>query len=277
MIEHTVSLADLLRDAIRLAEESSGDAVLRQLRGARMALDDAASCGPLQVDLFATRVLLRGLPIGLSRSEIAVVFALCLKEHGFSRDELAELLYPGMEYECAANRVKVNIHRARRRIGMTDAICFAAGRYVLGDNTHPELPQLEAQARMLRMHGIPDDVTRARLERTRQRALQVRPPFVLQWAWFESLERRIQDLGHDIGVILARDALNRNRYERAIEIAAELTQEDPLDEAGAELAIRGFLLAGDRAAAVLAYRRYASTVERELDTSPAELKMLIDE
>ena len=76
---------------------------------------------------------------------------------------------------------------------------------------------------------------------------------------------------------MARDALQQERYERAIDLAMELVREDPLDEVAAEVAIRAFLLAGNRTAAVLEYRRYASALRREIDSPPSDdLRALVD-
>ena len=93
---------------------------------------------------------------------------------------------------------------------------------------------------------------------------------MLEWPWFDDVERRLRDLGHDLTLVLARDALRQERYERAIDLALELVREDPLDEVAAEVAIRAFLLAGNRTAAVLEYRRYASTLRREADIRPSD-------
>ena len=278
MIARTIQLTELLNDAILIAEESSDPSLLHQLRGARLSLEsEVAEGAQIAVDAFTTRVWVRGLPLALTRSEIAVVFALCLHERGSAREDLAEMLYPGVDTATAVNALKVNIHRARRRLGIADAIRFDSGRYVLGNTVDFDLPRLEAEVRRLRNRVPLDQGARTRLRHARRRSLEARPGFVLEWLWFDALERRLRDFAYASGVVLARDALRLNHFEEAIDLALDLSKDDPLDEAAAEIAIRAFLMAGDRTAAVLAYRRYASSVARELDISPpCDLRDLID-
>jgi DNA-binding SARP family transcriptional activator len=279
MIARTERLAQLLQDAILIAETSRDLAVLRHLRGARLSLHEAENTDiAVLVDLLSGRVFARGIPVPLSRAELAVVMALARSEHGVPRELLAEDLYPGTDAEAAANTLKVNVHRVRRRIGLAQAIRYNTGRYMLGECVDVELPRLEAELRHLRIADVLTTEQCDRLERLRQRVLDGRPSFVLEWPWFDDLERRLRDLGNELTLVLARDALRRERYERAIDLALDLVREDPLDEVAAELAIRAFLLAGDRTAAVLEYRRYSLTKRREGDEPPsAAIRALVDE
>ncbi|MDP8998765.1 MAG: hypothetical protein M3O46_01490 [Myxococcota bacterium] len=277
MIERTERLAELLHDAILIAETSRDVAVLRHLRGARLSLRDARLDAPVRVDLLSGRVFANGMPVALSRAELAVILALSLHERGIQRELLAEDLYPGTDATAAGNTLKVNVHRVRRRIGTAKVVQYAGGRYFLGDSVDVELPRIEAEVRSVQRKSELGDDTRDRLERLRQRALDGRPAFVLEWEWFGEAERRLIDLARSLTLILARDALRRKRYERAIDLATELVHEDPLDEAAAEIAIRSMIEAGDRAAAVLEYRRYASVLHREIDTSPPDgLRKLVE-
>lgn len=271
MIERTERLAQLLHDAILIAERSRERVVLSHLRGARLSLHDSVQTNvPIRVDLLSGRVFARGVPVPLSRAELAVVIALAINERGVPRETLAEDLYPDTELFSAANTLKVNVHRVRRRIDSPDVIQYVAGRYGLGECVDVELPRVEAELRHLRIQELLTAEQRDRLERLRQRVLDGRPAFVLEWPWFDGVERRLNDIGHDLTLVLARDALRQERYERAIDLALELVHEDPLDEVAAEVAIRAFLLAGNRTAAVLEYRRYASTLRREADIRPSD-------
>src|ERR1700681_1173308 len=237
MIERTERLSQLLHDAILIAESSRERAVLRHLRGARLSLQDSAEADvPVRVDLLSGRVFARGVPIPLSRSELAVVIALSLTERGAQREILAEDLYPGTDPAAASNTLKVNVHRVRRRIGSADVIRYASGRYILGEAVDVELPRLEVELRHLQLEGALTLERRDRLERLRQRVLDGRPAFVLEWPWFDEVEQRLRELGRTITLVLARDALCLGRYERAIDLAMEIVREDPLDEVAAEIA-----------------------------------------
>jgi DNA-binding SARP family transcriptional activator len=99
---------------------------------------------------------------------------------------------------------------------------------------------------------------------------------MLEWPWFDDTEERLRKHGRELSTSLARDALHSENYQRALDLAAELVSDDPLDETAAELAIRACLLAGNRAAAILEYRRYASALRVELDSNPSsDLRALV--
>ncbi len=276
MIQRTERLAELLQDAILIAEQSRDRGVLRHLRGARLSLEEAVpNDAPVKLDLLSGRVFLRGVPVAISRAELAVLIALSLNERGVPRETLADELYPHTDAAAAANTLKVNVHRVRRRVGSSDAIRFSGGRYTLGEIVDVELPRIEAELRRLQLDESLPEERCDRLERLRQRILDGRPAFVLEWSWFDDVEQRLRELGREIALILARDALRKDRYERAIDLATELVQEDPLDEIAAEVAIRAFLSAGNRTAAVLEYRRYASARRREDGLGADGLRALV--
>lgn len=277
MIDRTERLAQLLHDAILVAEASKERSVLRHLRGARSSLNDAEGANiPMRVDLLSGRVFARGFPVALSRAELAVVVALALNERGIPREALADDLYPAADPRGALDAVKMNIFRARRRVGSPELIRYNAGRYSLGDNVVVEFFRIEREVRRIRSGGTLNDESRDRLDRLRQRIVDGRPAFMLEWSWFDDTERRLRGLANEITIVLAHDALHQEHYQRATELAAELVREDPLDEIAVEIAIRACLLAGNRTAAVLEYRRYSTVLSHEINSHPsADLRALI--
>jgi len=279
VIERTDHLAQLLHEAILVAERTRDRTVLRHLRGARLSLHESFDTDvPIRVDIISGRVFARGLPIAFSRAELAVVIALALNERGVPSELLAEDLYPNADMTAAANALKVNVHRVRRRAGSRNVIRHAGGRYCLGETIDVDLPRVESELRCVRLGRSLTSEARDRMERLRQRVLEGRPAFILQWSWFDETEQRLQELGRELTLLLARDALHEEHYQRALELVAELGRNDPLDEVAAEIAIRAFLLAGDHAAAVLHYRRYASVLRREINSCPSEdLRALVRE
>ncbi|HEV2606552.1 MAG TPA: BTAD domain-containing putative transcriptional regulator [Xanthomonadaceae bacterium] len=272
-------MAQLLHEAILVAERTRDRTVLRHLRGARLSLHESFDTDvPIRVDIISGRVFARGLPIAFSRAELAVVIALALNERGVPSELLAEDLYPNADITAAANTLKVNVHRVRRRAGSHNVIRHADGRYRLGETIDVDLPRAESELRCLRLGRCLTSEARDRMERLRRRVLEGRPAFILQWSWFDETEQRLRELGRELTLLLARDALDEEHYQRALELVAELGREDPLDEVAAEIAIRAFLLAGDHAAAVLHYRRYASVLQREINSRPSEdLRALVRE
>gem|GEM_PF-2088267 len=251
-------LTELLRDAILIAETSRKDAVLRHLRGARISLQESNPAHvPIRVDLLSGRVLKDDVPVAFSRAEAAVVMALALNERGVPRELLAEDLFPNADPVAAGNALKVNVHRARRRIGSKHVIRYDAGRYVLGDGVDVELRRFQAELRHLRLDELLSAEQHDRLTRVRRRIVAGRPEYMLEWPWFDEAERRLRELGRDLTLILARDALRKEQYESAIDLAMELVHEDPLDEISSEFATRACHDAGNRTGATLEFQRYA--------------------
>ena len=279
MVERTARLAELLKDAILMAEERPEPDLLTHLREAqsRLRVADEASA-PVLVQLVSGRVFLQGLPIALRPRELALVIALALHERGVHRDILKEDLYPELDGHSAVNALKVLVHRVRRRIGCMDVIRFDAGTYRFGDTVAVDLPFIENRLRRFSVaNGIEAD-ERDEIVRLRNRLLDGRPAFVLEWEWFDDVERRLRDMARDVGVILGYDALRREQYQRAIDLATELAREDPLDEVATEIAIKGLMLAGNRTAALLEYRRFMSVLRREGAPEPSrEIRDLFDE
>ncbi|HYW54011.1 MAG TPA: BTAD domain-containing putative transcriptional regulator [Dongiaceae bacterium] len=279
MIDRAVRLDQLLHDAILLADGPRDDAVARHLRSARLSLHEMQRSQDLVVvDVLSGRVFSNGLPVPLARTELALMFALALHgPAGAPREVLAEDLYPGHPLEGALPALKVIVHRVRRRIGCHSVIRHAHRRLALGERVQLELPEIEKDVHAALVSPALDDLQRERFSRLRHRMLDGRPTFLLEWPWFDDCETRVRDLSEQISVVLARDALRREAYQEAVDYASDLTRSDPLNESAAEIAIRALLLAGDRIAAILEYRRYASVLRREVDSRPPQsLRELVD-
>jgi len=280
VIDRVERLDQLLHDAILLAEAPRDNAVARHLRSARLSLHEIRGGTDLVlVDVLAGRVFSNGTPVALARSELAVVFALAVHGRaGATREVLAEDMYPGSSLQSALSALKVTVHRVRRRIGFHDVIRYVDRRLVLGERVYVELHQIEKEAHAALVTDMIDDAQRDRFARLRQRMLDGRPAFLLEWPWFDECEARVRELAEHIALVLARDALRREAYQDAVDYASDLMRADPLNESAAEIAIRAFLLAGDRTAAILEYHRYSSVLRREIDSRPSQsLRALVDE
>jgi DNA-binding SARP family transcriptional activator len=279
VIERVERLEQLLHDAILLADVPRDNAVARHLRSARLSLHELKRGDIVLIDVLSGRVFSNGMPVALAPSELALVFALAVHGRaGAHREVLAEDLYPGNSLENALSSMKVTVHRVRKRVGCQEVIRYVDRRVVLGERVSIELQQIVKEVHAALVGDALDDAQRDRFARLRQRMLDGRPAFLLAWPWFDECEARVRDLTDQISLVLARDALRRENYQDAVDYASDLMRADPLDESAAEIAIRAFLLAGDRTAAVLEYRRYASVLRREIDSRPSpSLRALVDE
>src|SRR5471032_84885 len=106
------------------------------------------------IDLLCGRVRRNDVTVLMSPAEMAVVIALAISDVPPSRDELADKLYPDADREAGLNALKVNVHRARRRLRFLDAIYSDAGRYVLGWCVDVDLARVEADVRFARRAGL---------------------------------------------------------------------------------------------------------------------------
>jgi DNA-binding SARP family transcriptional activator len=230
----------------------------------------------ISIDVLAGRVRKNGLTVVMSPAELGVVIALAISDVPPSRDELADKLYPDAERDSGLNALKVNVHRARRRLGSPDAIYSDAGRYVLGWCVDVDVARVETGVRIARRDGLTKD-SREALRHIRGRLRTGRPAFMQNWDWFEDTERRLLDLSYDVTMLLAGDALGEHLYDDALSYANEILRTDPLDEPAAEIAIRAFVQCGDRAGAIGQFRRYEDALWRELSEAPPEsLRRLVE-
>ena len=89
------------------------------------------------------------------------------------------------------------------------------------------------------------------------------------WEWFEPTERHIGELRLEVAMRLATDALARDGAQDALGLAHEMIAYDPCDEPAREIAIRAYLLLGDRPAAMRHFRQYRETLQSELQCDPS--------
>jgi DNA-binding SARP family transcriptional activator len=279
VLDRNERLRSLLQDALGIAEEGADGALLRHLSAARRSIQGFTEPDrTITVDLLTGRVGVRGVRAPMSKGEFAVIAALSRTERGVARDVLAEELYPHVDAARAANTTKVFIYRARRRLASRDVICCRDGRYVLGDMVDVEVIRLEAEVRRLQVENVSlSTPLRERLERIQRRLSAGRPQFMLDWGWFEEMERRLCDLTRSVTMLLAYDALRRGDHVRAMSCACDLVRDDPLDEAATEVAIRACLSTGNRAGAIIEYSRYDGILRREIGSRPSHhLRTLIE-
>ncbi len=231
---------------------------------------------PIVVDVLGGRILNQGSQAHLPPAGLAVVLALALKECPVTRDALADELYPDGDMARSIVRLKVNVHRVKRRLGLPDVIRIDRGKYSLGWCVDVDFRRLAAMVRSLsRVHGLNFE-NRALLVDIRRRVRGGRPACALEWPWFEDTERALTALDYDAAVLLANDALRDGRYNDAMALTAELLRADPVDEIAAEIAIRASLQSGDRLGAALQFRRYTETLRRVTsEPPPAMLRQLI--
>ncbi len=113
-----------------------------------------------------------------------------------------------------------------------------------------------------------DEFTALRLAALAKQLDVSRPAFMAGWEWFGPIERRIEEWWRFAQYRLACDALARNEFDRAVNLAQSIILRDELDEPAWELAIHALVEKDDRAAAQRELRRYREITLRELNAEP---------
>jgi DNA-binding SARP family transcriptional activator len=218
------------------------------------------------VDVVAATIHKDGMPIALGVRERPVVMALAL--HGpLSRQRLCDLIHADTEDGGSPESVKVYVHRVRRRT----APCFIVSRdgaYELGKSVHVSRATFREGARAEDLSPL----TAANVEALRLRARKLRAPIptpMVEYDWFASVALAQQRSGRQLALNLARECMNRRSYFDAIQIATELTFEDPCDEDAWEAVIRCQVLLGQRSAAAHSYRFLTASLQKDLGVRPS--------
>jgi len=225
---------------------------------------------PIAVDVSVGRVRVDGAPVALSGRELELVLALAVRREATSRSRLASMLWPDLDPDAARNALSVCLHRLRAHLGRSDAIVRESEGYRLHDDAAVDLWEIERSAARLRSRERLHEPDRIALERTWTRLREERPERMEQWEWFESTRRRLSALRVEIAHRLGLEALERGDTAGALNFAYDAIACDGCDEAAYEIAIRAHVKAGDRSAALRAFRTCRDTLLAELACEPSE-------
>jgi DNA-binding SARP family transcriptional activator len=205
------------------------------------------------------------LPLTCRQREIAV--AIAIQPSAIAVGALCELLHPDRDPDNARKTVHVCVHRLRRSAAdgfiITRDGCYALGPTVRVQPEHPEV--------LVTRLASPSRLSAGESEHIRRvaSALRSNAPALRRLEWYRTAMLRMQLLGRDLAIALARKTLAAGTVHEAIAVARELTYEDPCDEEAWELVIRGQLVLGERSAAVQGFRVYEAVLASELQTRPS--------
>ena len=260
-----------LHDAVdAVAREAHGgflEPFVRRYRHADRA--DQARPG-LLVELVSGRVIRDGRPVSLAEREHALVTAFALRPEPLSRERLTDMLWPELGESAARNAFHVCLHRAKARLANDEAIVRTREGYRLGADVRVDLWEIERTLAGLRIGEPLDEPRAASLHDVYERLRPGRPPKFDAWEWFEPTERRLRELRCEIAQALAIHALDTGRTQDALALCQEMIAYDPCDEPAREIAIRAYLAAGDRAAALRHFRQYRDVLQAELQCEPSQ-------
>lgn len=184
-----------------------------------------------------------GTAVALGAHDAALLAWLAL-EGPTPRARLAALLWPHSEVEAARNSLRQRLHHLRRTLGLP-AVAGGA-TLALADGLTHDLDDAD---------GVLGDA-----------APIAGGEFA---AWLEQQRRRRRDRVRESLEELAQMAEDARDWADALSQAQELLALEPQSEAAHRRVIRLHYLAGDRAAALLAFDRCERTLKDEVGTAPS--------
>ncbi|MHB8198457.1 MAG: BTAD domain-containing putative transcriptional regulator [Vulcanimicrobiaceae bacterium] len=263
-----VCQSSALESAIEVLAEGQGDCGPLQPFARRMRKDRAVRPSILAVELCSGVVTCEGRAVVLSEREWALLAALAMRRDAISRERLAELLWPDLDGYAARNALGVCLYRLRARLGREDTVLRGEDGYRLHPEAQVDLWEIERAFAERRARPIGEG-DRSALSTLLQRLRHRRPERTSEWSWFEPVRRRLDALCSEVAALLAGDALARGDGHGALELAQQMIAVDPCDEPARELAIRAYLVLGDRPGALRHYRQYRDILRAELQCDPS--------
>jgi DNA-binding SARP family transcriptional activator len=228
---------------------------------------NAQTMSTFTVDVLTGAVHRNALPLDLTDRQREIAVAIAMQPSAIGADALGELLYPDRDAEKARKMVRVYVHRIRRSAA-NDFITTRWGRYALGPRVRVQPHRPEA---LLKKVTSASHLTAAEAGHIRAvaSALRSNAPTLCRFEWYRDVRSRMRLMGRDLAIALARKAFAAGVVHEAIDIARELTYDDPCDEEAWEFIIRAQLSLGERSAAVQGFRLYEAVLARDLQTRPS--------
>ncbi|BDE07898.1 hypothetical protein WPS_31740 [Vulcanimicrobium alpinum] len=230
---------------------------------------DASRTG-IAVELVTGRVLRNGEAVTLAEREHALLTAVAMRPDAVSRERLTDLLWPDLSESAARNAFHVCLHRLKARLGNENAVVRTRDGYRLGNDVRVDLWDIDRSVGMLRTAGGVDRQQAVALRGLYDRLRAQRPAKFDSWEWFEPTERHLRELRCEVAQALAKHAFDQGRTQDALALCHEMIAYDPCDEPAREIAIRAYLEAGDRAAALRHFRQYRDVLMAELQCEPSD-------
>ncbi len=239
--------------------------VVRRVAPARGA--SATARTGLAVELATATVREGERRLRLSEKELELVLYLACSRATLTREQIGEALWPHIEDEDAqANNLRVTVSRLRKKLADERAILFVDGGYRLAPSAAVDLRDAE---RLIRSSRVPLEPAQRAALAAYYRGAQELPVRYVRFGWFAPVELRLREARLQAGALLAHDAIARGAFAEATAYAQALVDADPLDEDARAVLVRSLLAAGERAAALRAYRTYAALLRAELDLEPS--------
>ncbi|MBV8149113.1 MAG: hypothetical protein JO092_08485, partial [Candidatus Eremiobacteraeota bacterium] len=250
-----------LHEAIDALARGERHPMLRALL-ARFDASHARVLPRLEISFLDGVVRREGKTIELSDGDLALLLLVAARRKPSTRETITSALWPEVPASTGRNRLNVRLHDLRSHAG-EDVIIFDSRGYRVADGAHVDLWQI---AELAAAPGPPPPRSRQLLELVTRGEFDKR---VLQMDFLRPALQQARELARDACRRWAIGLLESDRCHEALMLARVLREGDPCDEEACELSVRALAAIGDVAAAEAEYRRYAATLERELEARPS--------
>jgi DNA-binding SARP family transcriptional activator/tetratricopeptide (TPR) repeat protein len=220
------------------------------------------------IEIFGGRVVAGQNELRIRGKELELLVLLAMRRSPVSSIEIADAIWSTDDLRSAANNVKVTVSRARQKLGRR-AVLYVGGGYRLDPTIAVDVREIEAALRAARTALPLSDVQRGRLVDAHRRMRGGVPALYGRFDWFEPHRSRLLELRAETISALARNALALEQPAEALDFARELTQDDPLDEVGREIAVRSLAALDDLPGALREARAYEALLASELCAAPS--------
>jgi DNA-binding SARP family transcriptional activator len=205
-------------------------------------------------------------PVKITRKARALVAFLAVQQgHAISRERLADLLWPYQTSDHARQSLRNCLLKIREALGLS------AAHYMDSDNTNCRIQNVVVDLDRF------ERLSRSQLRSELQAAADLyRGEFLADCnidaepfqEWLAVERDRTLAVVCDVLRRLAADQDAAGEHDAAIETGRRLVALDPLSELGQRILIRALAHAGRRGEALLQYKSFAETLERELGVAP---------
>ena len=179
------------------------------------------------------------------------------------RSYLVGLLWPETPESKALESLRVAVHLISRQV--PGLLVNSGTTLSLSELVDVDLHRLRTQIQDLSRAGLNGNVSSC-LQQLRD--CDLLPGWYEDWVLFEQ-SRLLQDRLHAYHII-ARESLARSDYESALEAAEAAVELEPLYESAVGLLIQAEQRRGNNAAALRAFRKFASKLKLDMGLEPSE-------
>lgn len=195
-------------------------------------------------------------------------FLLLAHPEGMSKEEIAEIFWPGSLPKDNRFRMKNTIYRLRHAVGK-DVVLLDQDTYRFNNDLDYEYDvELFLRENAL---GLKAKDPLQKLTHFREAAKLYKGPFLpeIKETWVYSVRESLQQISINIMLQTAEIYLEMANHQMALEFCQRALAIDNCNELAYRLSFRIYAAMGDRAAVVKQYTRCVETLSREINTEPS--------